>query len=214
MAQERLPPLLDYPFEANRKVPAFRRNAVCFGKVYHDVIYFAMTRKRSELSGAMSKAEFEVLAHFRYQLRRFLRFSEKMTRGSGITPLHYLLMLQIRGYPGRDWATVAELAERLQAKHHGVVALVSRCESAGLVARNAGRDDKRRVEVELTAKGCECLEQLAHLHRLELLSLEGGFVVPDLTLLQAQEPFKGGNSGRCAEKKRTGRRIGARPRGV
>jgi hypothetical protein len=29
-------------------------------------------------------------------------------------------MLQIKGFPGRDWAGVAE---RLQAKHHGVVAL-------------------------------------------------------------------------------------------
>ena len=46
-------------------------------------------------------------------------------------------MLQVKGFPGRNWATIGELAERLQAKHHGVVALVSRCESLGLVQRQA-----------------------------------------------------------------------------
>lgn len=78
----------------------------------------------------MSKTDFEKLAHFRYQLRRFLRFSEDVTRKQGVTVLQYLLMLQIKGFPGREWATVGELAERLQAKQHGVVSLVSRCEAA------------------------------------------------------------------------------------
>jgi DNA-binding MarR family transcriptional regulator len=131
----------------------------------------------------MSKADFEALARFRYQLRRFLRFSEELTRRTGITPLQYQLMLQIKGFPGREWATVVELAERLQAKHHGVVALISRCELAGLVARKESRSDMRRVEVELTKKGQRCVEKLARLHRAELLSLQGGFEVPDLTTL-------------------------------
>ena len=125
----------------------------------------------------MSKTDFETLAEFRYALRRFLRFSEEVTRKSGVTPLQYQLMLQIKGFPGRDWANVAELSERLQAKHHGVVALISRCEEAGLVRRNASRGDKRRVEVQLTKKGDECLEQLARLHRDELQSVKSGFTV-------------------------------------
>lgn len=140
----------------------------------------------------MSKAEFEVLAAFRYQLRRFLRFSEELTRRHGVTPLQYQLMLQVRGFPGRDWATVAELAERLQAKHHGVVSLVSRCEAAGLVRRGASRGDQRRVEVHLSAAGRQCLERLARLHRDELRSVAGGFVVPGLadvaTALTAPRP--------------------------
>jgi DNA-binding MarR family transcriptional regulator len=131
----------------------------------------------------MSKTDFERLAHFRYQLRRFLRFSEELTHEKGITSLQYLLMLQIRGFPGRDWATVGELAERLQAKHHGVVSLISRCEAAGWVRRRPGSGDKRRVEVTLTKKGNDCLEQLARLHRAELLSLQGESGVPDLAAL-------------------------------
>ncbi len=131
----------------------------------------------------MSKADFETLAHFRYQLRRYLRFSEEVTRGNGITPLQYLLLLQIKGFPGRESATVGELAERLQAKHHGVVSLISRCELAGLVRRSVSCGDRRQVDVQLTQEGNKCLEQLADLHRRELLSLQGKFTVPDLTTL-------------------------------
>lgn len=131
--------------------------------------------------GKMSKTDFETLANFRYQLRRFLRFSEEVTHENGVTPLQYLLMLQIKGYPGREWATVSELAERLQAKHHGVVALVSRCEAAGWVQRKASRDDQRMVEVHLTPAGAKRLEQLARLHKDELQSVKFGFAVPGMT---------------------------------
>jgi DNA-binding MarR family transcriptional regulator len=120
---------------------------------------------------ALSKAEVEKMAQLRYQLRRFMRFSEEATRQTGVTPLQYQLMLQIKGFPGRDWATVVELAERLQAKHNGVVALVSRCEAAGLVSRSASQSDLRRVEVRLTPRGERCLARLAQLHRTELASL-------------------------------------------
>ena len=121
----------------------------------------------------MSKEDLERLAQFRYRLRCYLRFSEEVTRREGITPLQYQLMLQIKGFPGREWATVGELADRLQAKHHGVVSLISRCEAAALVKRSIGRGDRRRVEVQLTKKGDKCLLQLASLHRAELLSLQG-----------------------------------------
>ncbi|MBS0338232.1 MAG: MarR family transcriptional regulator, partial [Proteobacteria bacterium] len=123
----------------------------------------------------VSKAELERLAQFRYQLRRFLRFSEEATRARGVTMLQYLLMLQVKGFPGRDWASVGELAERLQAKHHGVVSLVTRCEALGYVKRSASSTDKRRVHVRLTARGERCLDALARLHRAELQSLCGEF---------------------------------------
>jgi DNA-binding MarR family transcriptional regulator len=129
----------------------------------------------------LSKPDYETLARFRYELRRFMRFSEEATQRHGVTPLQYALMLQLRGFPGREWATVAELAERLQAKHHGVVSLVSRCEAAGWVRRVASRGDKRLVEVHLTERGGECLEQLARLHANELRSVKAGFSVPGLT---------------------------------
>ncbi len=129
---------------------------------------------------ALRKREFETLSQFRYQLRRFLRFSEQATRRHGITPLQYLLLLHIKGFPGRDWATVGELAERLQAQHHGVVALISRCEAREWVTREQGQTDRREVEVRLTAKGERMVDKMAQLHRDELLNLEGGFLLPRL----------------------------------
>lgn len=127
---------------------------------------------------SLSKPDYEALADFRYRLRRFLRFSEEVTQEHGITPLQYLLLLQIKGFPGREWATIAELAERLQAHHHGVVALTSRCEKAGLVARRPGREDKRCVEVYLQPKGAELLRQLALLHRDQVAELQAVLRAP------------------------------------
>src|SRR6478672_7596239 len=111
----------------------------------------------------LKKKDFEALSDLRYQLRRFLRLSEEIVHKEGIRPLQYLLLLQIKGYPGREWATIGELAERLQAQQHGVVSLVSRCESAGLVRRTLSRTDRRRVEVKLTQRGDACLNRLARL---------------------------------------------------
>lgn len=128
----------------------------------------------------MTIADVQTLAEFRYRLRLFLRFSEEVTRDSGVTPLQYQLMLQIKGFPGREWATVAELAERLQAKHHGVVALVSRSEAAGWVQRKPSRSDRRSVEVHLTPAGERCVQRLALLHRDELESARFGIAVPGL----------------------------------
>ena len=126
----------------------------------------------------LSKREFETLSHFRHQLRRFLRFSEEVTHSDGVTHLQYLLLLHIKGYQGREWATIGELAERLQAHHHGVVSLVSRCEKLDLVYREQGKADRREVEVHLTPKGEKIVEKLARLHRDELLKLQGIFQVP------------------------------------
>lgn len=136
----------------------------------------AMTK--SDPPDSLSKPDYEALADFRYRLRRFLRFSEEVTQAHTITPLQYLLLLQIKGFPGRDWATIAELAERLQAHHHGVVALTSRCEKAGLVRRRAGRHDKRCVEVYLQPKGAELLAQLALLHRDQVAELQAVLHAP------------------------------------
>ena len=129
--------------------------------------------------------EIQALAEFRYQLRCFLRFSEVLVRDYGITALQYQMMLQLKGFPGRQWANVGELAERLQSHHHGVVSLVSRCEKIGLVERRTGRDDARNVEIHLTPKGDELVTHLARLHRDELVARRDVFAVPTEADLQA-----------------------------
>jgi DNA-binding MarR family transcriptional regulator len=126
----------------------------------------------------LTKKEFESLSEFRFQIRRFERFSENAVRKFGVTPLQYLLMLHIKGYPDREFASVGELAERLQASSHGVAALISRCEALGLVQRRQNESDRRQVDIFLLAKGEALLTRLAALHRVELQSLRGTFSIP------------------------------------
>ncbi|KVE39269.1 MarR family winged helix-turn-helix transcriptional regulator [Burkholderia sp. TSV86] len=134
----------------------------------------------TDASRVLQKTDFEQLSEFRYQMRRFERFSEQAAQSEGVTPLQYLLLLHIKGYPDREWATIGELAERLQAQHHGVVALVSRCEKLGLVKRKTSDADRRQVEVHLEKTGEKLLARLAALHRAELKSLRGAFQVPQI----------------------------------
>jgi DNA-binding MarR family transcriptional regulator len=128
----------------------------------------------------LTKKNFESLSEFRYQMRRFERFSEQAAQGEGITPQQYLLLLHVKGFPGREWASVGELAHRLQMQPHGAVALVTRCEALGLVERRASETDRRQVQVHLLDKGEHLLARLADLHRAELRSLKGVFQIPDI----------------------------------
>jgi DNA-binding MarR family transcriptional regulator len=126
---------------------------------------------QTKMPPPLDKAGLERMSSFRWALRRFLRFSEEASRRAGVTMLHYQLMLHTQGFEGRDWAHISELAERLQAQPHGVVALVTRCEQAGLVQRREGRADRRQVEVHLTAKGRRVLDRLAAQHQAQLAEL-------------------------------------------
>lgn len=128
----------------------------------------------------LSKPDFEALSAFRYQLRKFLRFSEDAAQAEGVTPQQYLLLLHIKGFPGREWASVGELAERLQSQHHSVVALVTRCEKLKLVKRVASTIDRRQVEIHLLPAGERCLTKLAALHHDELNTLSDTFNVPSI----------------------------------
>ncbi|MDE3179002.1 MAG: winged helix-turn-helix transcriptional regulator [Acidobacteriota bacterium] len=114
------------------------------------------------------KAVTRQLALFRYELRQFLRFSEKAARGAGITPQQHQLMLGVAGYTGRGWATISELAEFLQERHNAVVGLVDRAQKRGLVSKREIALDHRFVRVGLTARGSRTLGELAALHRREL----------------------------------------------
>ncbi|CCG02957.1 MarR family winged helix-turn-helix transcriptional regulator [Blastococcus saxobsidens] len=116
----------------------------------------------------LSKRDFEDLARFRFGIRRYLRFSEETVRRHGVTPQHYQLMLALKGFPERDWATVSELADRLQLRHHSVVELVNRAQAQGLVDRAPHPTDARAVRVVLTAEGERILGRLSALHRDEL----------------------------------------------
>ena len=123
-------------------------------------------------SAPLTKEDFEALAQFRFGIRRYLRFSEETVRRHALSPQQYQLLLALKGFPGREWATVRELAERLQLRHHSVVELLNRAQGQGLVQRVPDPNDRRAVRVELTAAGNEILARLSALHRDELRRMQ------------------------------------------
>lgn len=129
-------------------------------------------------STPLTKQDYEALARFRFGIRRYLRFSEETVRRHGVTPQHYQLLLALKGFPGREWATVRELAERLQLRHHSVVELVDRAQRQDLVQRAADPDDGRVVRVLLSERGQRILALLGALHRNELLRMDAALSLP------------------------------------
>ena len=112
-------------------------------------------------TAAITDAEYQARAQLRYQIRRFLRFSEDAARQAGVEPQQYELLLSIRGMPDGVEPTVGQIAESLQIRHHSAVELIDRCESNGLIRRATARQDRRRVLVELTPTGKQTLRKLA-----------------------------------------------------
>lgn len=119
----------------------------------------------------IGKTDYEAIANFRYAIRRFLRFSEQAARANGVTPQQHQLLLAIKGFPSRDYASVSELADRLQTRQHSMVGLIDRTEAQGLVRREQGTVDRRQVFVHLTPRGEKMLRQLVAQHRRELGSM-------------------------------------------
>ena len=138
----------------------------------------------------LAKQDFERLSQFRYRLRQFLRASETLCRRHGLTLLQYQLLLHVMGFEGRTWASIGELAERLQAHHHGVVALVDRCEELRLLQRRPGRKDQRIVEIHLLPKGKRLLEQLAALHKEERHALLRELAAVDAPTTSPAQPVR------------------------
>lgn len=122
-------------------------------------------------SEGLAKDDYELLAEFRYTLRKFLGFSETMAVKHGVTAQQYQALLAIEGFPGRNWVTVGELAEQLRTTHHSAVGLVDRMEMLKLVRREKSTQDRRRVHVALTAKGRGLLGKLYRVHRAELATV-------------------------------------------
>jgi DNA-binding MarR family transcriptional regulator len=132
------------------------------------------------------------LAWFRYNLRKFLRFSEKAARQCGVTPQQHQLMLGVAGYTGRRTATVKELAEFLQERHNSVVGLVERAAQRGLVRKEHDREDRRFVLVSLTPQGEQILARLTELHKEEVQAARAALIKVPKIPTQALEVKKKG----------------------
>ena len=127
------------------------------------------------------------MAELRYQIRRFLRFSETAARQAGIEPQQHQLMLAVRGLPENLKPTIGVLAERMQLQHHSTVELIDRLVDRGFLCRLRSTDDRRQVLVKLTHDGEKFLKSLS-LHHLEELQTTGPTFVKILqNLIQQNE---------------------------
>lgn len=135
--------------------------------------YWSEMRSRARLNDA----DYRALADWRYALRRFLRSSAEITRKAGVSATQYQLLLFIRGASG-GVLTIAEIAEKLQVRHHSAVGLVDRCEDAGLVRRRRDPTNRRRVLVQTTRRGAALLQRLAAAHFSTIERLGKAFVPP------------------------------------
>jgi DNA-binding MarR family transcriptional regulator len=118
----------------------------------------------------LTLADYQALAEFRYQIRRFLRFSDQVVQRAGLEKQQYQLLLTIKGMPTGVTPRIRELANRMQIRHHSAVELINRLEAGGYVRRDRGEQDRREVMLTLTPKGERVLEKLARHHHEELRS--------------------------------------------
>jgi DNA-binding MarR family transcriptional regulator len=138
----------------------------------------------------LSESDYQALAEFRYQLRRFLHFSEEAARDAGLEPQQHQMLLAIRGLPAEKTASIGELADRLQLQHHSAVELISRMVQRGLLERRRDTTDLRRVLISLTQRGEQLLGTLSVQHRTELRSTGPGLVTVLSALTVAQSTAK------------------------
>jgi DNA-binding MarR family transcriptional regulator len=116
----------------------------------------------------LTPEQYQNLAEFRRQIRKFLHFSETNAREHGLEAQQHQLLLTVRGLPEGVKPTIGELAARMYIQHHSAVELVNRLEQKGAVARSANPEDRREVWVRLTPGGRATLRKLALAHRNEL----------------------------------------------
>ena len=112
--------------------------------------------------------DYQSLADLRYEIRRFLNFSEKAARAAGIEPQQHQALLAIKGRRAGLATTVGVLAERLQIRHHTAVELIDRLESKNWIRRSPSQGDARKVDLRLTRRADMLLRMLSVSHRDEL----------------------------------------------
>ena len=134
----------------------------------------------------ISNADYRSLASFRYEIRKFLAFSEQAAREAGIEPQQHQLLLAVRGLPEGTRPTIRAVAERLCVQHHTTVALVDKLEDRGLLARERSSVDRREVLLRLTPAGEDMLRSLSALHRQQLRTVGPNMLAALQTIVAGQ----------------------------
>ena len=137
----------------------------------------------SNNSDASDTVDYEILARFRHELRKFQAFSKAAANKAGLTPQQHQALLTIRGFSGPDPISVGDLAQLLLIRHHTAVELVDRMAKLELLSRSTDDGDRRRVLVKLTKAGERRLLKLSVIHLQELRAISP-------TLTEILKPFR------------------------
>ena len=125
---------------------------------------------------ALSRAQYVALASFRYELRRFLAFSETAAQDAGLPSQQHQALLAIAGFDGEGAPTVGALSERLMIAAHTAAELAARMVEAGLISKAPAPEDRRKIRLVLTPKAEDLLAELSAAHLKELKSLEPALI--------------------------------------
>lgn len=165
--------------------------------------------------GQPTLTDYRALAELRYQIRKFLAFSERAARAAGIEPQQHQLLLAIKGLPEGREPTVGALAERLCVEHQTCVALVDKVVQRGFAERQSSDRDRRHVLVALTLEGEALLAGLSLMHREQFRTV-GPTLVRALSDIMADVGRRGRARRSTSSTKRSGeaRRAAAAPEPV
>ena len=131
---------------------------------------------------AISRAEYQSLAEFRYQIASFLRRRRTAAQDAGIEPQQYELLLAVKGLPSGKKPTIKQIAEQLRLQHHSAVELTTRLVQRGLIRRERSKEDRRSVLLSLTNAGQRAMDQVVHFS-LKQLRHEGPELLKTLSRL-------------------------------
>jgi DNA-binding MarR family transcriptional regulator len=138
--------------------------------------------KYPKTSRAITLAEYQALAEFRYLLASFLRRRRHSAIQAGLEPQQYELLLTIRGLPKDKKPSIKQIAEHLKLQHHSAVELTTRLVRRGLVRRQRSDEDRRLVLLSLTRKGQQAVGRVVK-YSLEQLQDEGPELLKALSRL-------------------------------
>ena len=120
----------------------------------------------------LDREQYVAIAIFRYELRRFLAFSEAAASAEGVPTQQHQALLVIAGHQSPEPPTVGTIADRLLVAPHTAAELVSRMEKAELVIKSPAAHDRRAVQLTLTPRARALLDRLTAAHLEELTVLE------------------------------------------
>ena len=133
----------------------------------HDIMERDYRRTKNGGMKKLSVADYQALAEFRYQIRKFLHFSDAALRGrdwSGAVPADADDQRDAGGSAAAD----RELADRMQIQHHSAVELIEPPGGRRIRAAGAGAGRPARGVAGAHAKGRAGAAQLALHHHEEL----------------------------------------------